>query len=371
MSKKFIMDILNEKYGDFANDIFNHSHLLQYIERKTRSVNSSSKARGSFANLYAIYVLCEDYLNKGFANNGNYSEYEGMKFTDAFNRQRELPFGQKLQNHALNHRCNEEFHKYYPEEVVPIIRDLTTKRYWISEDLLNINIDGNIINIAQTVLDIIDMYVYLKRADFESFINECLDLKNNFSKDRKIILAFLEKQLSPNVDARIFELVSYVILKYSYQDQVVFIGASMDSIQAQSLNLFKTGRTNANDGGIDFVMRPIGRFFQVTEVLDFKKYFLDIDKISRFPITFVVKIDQTPAEVLQYIKETAEKEYPVDVVDKYLNCFEEIITIPTLLRRAEELLDSNKLVQLLDDLIIQCQVEYNFEQDFDEEDDDD
>ena len=50
--------------------------------------------------------------------------------------------------------------------------------------------------------------------------------------------------------------------------------------------LYKTGRTNANDGGIDFVMRPLGRFFQVTETVDVNKYFLDIDKIQRFPLTF-------------------------------------------------------------------------------------
>ena len=48
------------------------------------------------------------------------------------------------------------------------------------------------------------------------------------------------------------------------------------------MKLYKTGRTNANDGGIDFVMKPLGRFFQVTETLDFKKYFLDIDKIETF-----------------------------------------------------------------------------------------
>ena len=31
----------------------------------------------------------------------------------------------------------------------------------------------------------------------------------------------------------------------------------------------KNGRTNENDGGIDFVVRPLGRFFQITETLDF------------------------------------------------------------------------------------------------------
>jgi hypothetical protein len=57
----------------------------------------------------------------------------------------------------------------------------------------------------------------------------------------------------------------------------------------RNLKLYKTGRTNANDGGIDFVMKPLGRFFQVTETLDFKKYFLDIDKIQKYPVTFVIK----------------------------------------------------------------------------------
>ena len=50
-----------------------------------------------------------------------------------------------------------------------------------------------------------------------------------------------------------------------------------------------TGRTNANDGGIDFVMRPLGRFFQVTETLDVRKYFLDIDKVEHYPVSFVIK----------------------------------------------------------------------------------
>ncbi|MCS1410631.1 MAG: hypothetical protein M2R45_03826 [Verrucomicrobia subdivision 3 bacterium] len=45
-------------------------------------------------------------------------------------------------------------------------------------------------------------------------------------------------------------------------------------------------------------MRPLGRFFQVTETTDVKKYFLDIDKVQRYPITFVVKSSE-PADVLR------------------------------------------------------------------------
>lgn len=57
--------------------------------------------------------------------------------------------------------------------------------------------------------------------------------------------------------------------------------------------------TNANDGGIDYIMKPLGRVFQVTEVLDFNKYFLDIDKLIHYPITFVIKQDITPEEALR------------------------------------------------------------------------
>ena len=100
---------------------------------------------------------------------------------------------------------------------------------------------------------------------------------------------FIKQMVAPNVDARIFEIVSYSILKYYYNDRVIYWGYALDSLQQENLKLFKTGRTNANDGGIDFVMKPLGRFFQVTETVDVNKYFLDIDKIERYPITFVVK----------------------------------------------------------------------------------
>lgn len=95
--------------------------------------------------------------------------------------------------------------------------------------------------------------------------------------------------LAPNVDARLFEIVSYSILKYYYKEQTIIWGYSRENLNEEALKLYKTGRTNANDGGIDFVMKPLGRFFQVTETLDFKKYFLDIEKIEKYPITFVVK----------------------------------------------------------------------------------
>lgn len=74
--------------------------------------------------------------------------------------------------------------------------------------------------------------------------------------------------------------------------------------------LYKTGRTNANDGGIDFVMRPLGQFFQVTETVDVNKYFLDIDKIQRFPLTFVVKSVDPVDTITQNIRDLCSFKIP-------------------------------------------------------------
>jgi hypothetical protein len=69
--------ILKKHFGENAETVFEKSLLIQYLNEKTRSANRGSKARGSFANLYAIYVMVEDYIAKGFDKKGDYSTYEG------------------------------------------------------------------------------------------------------------------------------------------------------------------------------------------------------------------------------------------------------------------------------------------------------
>lgn len=61
-----IKAILEQHFGNDSEDIFNNSQLIQYLNFKTRSANKGSKARASFANLYAVYVILEDYTSKGF-----------------------------------------------------------------------------------------------------------------------------------------------------------------------------------------------------------------------------------------------------------------------------------------------------------------
>lgn len=128
--------------------------------------------------------------------------------------------------------------------------------------------------------------------------------------------------------------------------------------------MYKTGRTNANDGGIDFVMKPLGRFFQVTETLDFKKYFLDIEKIERFPLSFVIKSEETTEDLMEKLKTDALKTYVIQkVVDDYLGCIEEIINIPQLKKYLEELGKRRMVAEVLKEIILQSKVEFNYEDD--------
>ena len=152
-----IKSVLNKYFGEHGEDIFENSMLIKYINQKTKSANKGSKSRGSFANLYAIYVIVEDYIQQGFVDTNGYSTYEGAQYTNLFRRQRELPFGSKLQNHALNNRTNAEFQKFFPTaDFVPIIRNLTNNRYWINENLLKIKVHGSIVNISNAVIEIIE-----------------------------------------------------------------------------------------------------------------------------------------------------------------------------------------------------------------------
>jgi hypothetical protein len=357
-----IKSVLQKRFGKNADEVFEKSQLIQYINLKTRSANKGSKARSSFANLYAIYVIIEDYVEKGFDKAAKYAKYEGAVFTHLLKRQRDLPFGGSLQNHAFNNRMNSEFQKYFPNtEFIPILRNLETNRYWINENLLKIKVGKIIYNLASVIIEIIDEYSKTKQDAFQRFIKACEDLQKIESSKPKKVIEFISSLLAPNVDARLFEIVSYSILKFYYHDQTIIWGFEMDSLTKENLKLYKTGKTNVNDGGIDFVMRPLGRFFQVTETLDFKKYFLDIDKIQKYPITFVLKSDEKTETLFAKIKANAIKTYSVHaIVDKYMNCIEEVVNIPTLNERFKEAIKTGYLNNILDEIISQSKVEFNY-----------
>lgn len=175
---------------------------------------------------------------------------------------------------------------------------------------------------------------------------------------------FVKEQLKPNVDARVFEIVSYAVLKAKYGKQTIWIGNTREDVTKEVLILYKTGRTNANDGGIDFVMKPLGRFFQVTETIDAGKYFLDIDKVQKFPITFVVKTEEPVDLIRESIKAQARSKYKINaIVDSYMNSIEEIINSSNLIEYFNSIVQSGSLEQVMDEIINQSKVEFNYTSD--------
>ncbi|MGA2296724.1 MAG: restriction endonuclease [FCB group bacterium] len=360
-----IRNILKKHFKHNSEEIFEKSQLIQYINLKTKSANKGVKSRASFANLYAIYVIIEDYIQNDFDKRKDYSNYEGAPFTKLFHRQRQLPFGSKLQNHALNNRLNAEFQKFFPtSEFTPILRNLETNRYWINENLIKIKIGNKTFNIANSIIDIIDAYSQIKKDTFEKFIKYCKKLQSIESQTPNEVIEFIQSLISITSDARIFEIVSYAILKFYYHDQNIYWGFDIKKLNKENLKLYKTGRTNANDGGIDFVMKPLGRFFQVTETLDVKKYFLDIEKIERYPITFVIKSDLPSETLMTNLQDNALLWYSIKtIVNKYIDCIEEIINIPELIKRFNFSVKQGYLNNILEEIIIQSKVEFNYEED--------
>lgn len=363
-----IIKIIENNHDLKAEEILDRSELLQYLNIKTKAANRGSKARAGLGNHYAIYVLVEDYLNGKFDISKDYSNYQGAQFSKLLNRQRELPFGSKLQNHALNHRLNQEFKKYFPtSQYLPIIRDVQTNRYWINENLLKVSIDKKIVNVARAVKEIIEAYIKARQKAFNEFIDYCQQMIEIQDKNPEQAINFIKSLLRPNVDARVFEIVSFAILKQYYSEQIIYWGWSPDELNEEQLVLYKTGRTNANDGGIDFVMKPLGRFFQVTETVDAGKYFLDIDKVQKYPIIFVIKSEKTVERILAKIEEQARARYSIEaVVKRYLDCVEEVINLEELMIRLDTVLKKGYGEYVINEIVLQSRIEFNVEREANE-----
>ena len=250
----------------------------------------------------------------------------------------------------------------------PILRVVETRRYWINRKLVVLSLGKKTFDIAEAIIEIINAYIKTKQASFAGFIKTCEQLRNISKQKNNKVERFILDLLAPSVDARIFEIVSYAILKYFYHDPTVYFGFQLDALEKSPLILYKTGRTSANDGGIDFVMTPLGRFFQVTETLDVRKYFLDIDKIERYPITFVIKATESSADLLKKLREGAERQYSIKaIVKKYMACIEEVINIPILQERFRIGIAQGYLGNIMTEIVRQSKVEFNYEEPDDDE----
>lgn len=177
--------------------------------------------------------------------------------------------------------------------------------------------------------------------------------------------ATINALLTEDAEARVFEIISYAILKNHYKNIKVYFGYTRETIAEVELELYKTGRTNANDGGIDFVMRPVGRFFQVTEVNNYDKYLLDIDKVMHFPISFVIKTTQQKSDVLKDLEQyiTLRSSGMTVLERRYKEAIEDIITINELQEWTRELEGAD-----IDGIIRDIDIYYRLEMNMDAED---
>ncbi|GHV51039.1 hypothetical protein FACS1894216_04300 [Synergistales bacterium] len=107
-------------------------------------------------------------------------------------------------------------------------------------------------------------------------------------------------------------------------------------------------------------MKPLGRFFQVTEVNNYDKYLLDIDKVLHFPITFVIKTTQSKEQVLQELESYIEqKSGGMKIIrERYSQAIEEVITINEL-KAWLNMLDAQSIDDLLKDINLFYRLELN------------
>ena len=109
-------------------------------------------------------------------------------------------------------------------------------------------------------------------------------------------------------------------------------------------------------------MRPLGRFFQVSETLNVRKYFLDIEKIQRYPISFVIKSELGVDEIYEKFQSDAQSFYDISVVVKrYMDSIEEVINIPRLTEILNTQVQRGKVKEILDEIVIQSKLEFNYD----------
>lgn len=349
--EEYIQTILKDKYGENWNVIYDHSELIQYLNLKSNAIHGDSHSRRSLANWYAIYAILAFYQEKGFVNNKkDYLQFEGFNYTPLFEFTRKQYGGEKLQNHGLNSRVNGEFINKISKDTSKNLIVINEGKYLIHPDYIYVNLDGQDIDLVPVVIDIIVKYQRILYEKDNQFAKTLSNIKNiaDYNQQRNILIQILNK----DTEARVFEIISYAILESHFKNTKVYIGFSLEDIKEQYLTIYKTGRTNANDGGIDFVMKPLGRFFQVTEVNQYDKYFLDIDKVNHYPITFVVKTQRTADSIYnELLNYGTEKSGGLKFLEeKYHSSIEEVITINELIQWMSELNkdDINFLIDEID-----------------------
>lgn len=354
---------------EIVNNLLLSNNLIQYVGIKTQAVTRTTSRRGSYGNLGTLLIIIRDYT----LNAQNYEDYSGIKFSDYLTYVRKIPGCSKQQNHAINHRLNEEFKKMFGrEEAIPIVRipieGSAGTTYKINENLLDTSIkDLGSLDLSILLSDILYLYFYYREKGNKDIIEQCNKFMTEPIANELAIIKFMEENIR-HQDARMFEISSFIILKAWYSMQKIMIGESPEKFKEVPLTLYKTGRVNANNGGIDYVLVPLGKYFQATQNFNFSKYFLDIEKLVKFPISFVIQTNMTAEESLKRICRDARKKYSDEsILSSYLDSFDQIFTLRDLdeilnsLKELPKEVKSRHFKDMLNEFVIQYSVEYNIE----------
>lgn len=357
ISGNFIKELLITDYEVDYQLVYDNSKLIQYLDKKMGAVHGDSKTRRNLASIYAIYSILNFYKNDYYNQPDKYRNFGGYDYMRLFSYCRSLYGGSKLQNHALNSRVNGEFRNKFPSITNDLII-VDNGKYLMHIDYLYVGKR----DISKTCCKIIEKYIELLMQKDHTLLKILQNMEQitDYNEKKKQI----NELLTEDAEARIFEIISYAILKNHYSNIKVYFGYSMQTIKEENLQLFKTGRTNANDGGIDFVMRPVGRFFQVTEVDKYDKYLLDIDKVMHFPVTFVIKTKASKDSVLKdlqaYIDVRANGMRVIK--ERYEKAIEEVITINELTEWIYNL-GNDDIDEIIRDIDICYKLEMNMDND--------
>ena len=84
--------------------------------------------------------------------------------------------------------------------------------------------------------------------------------------------------------------------------------------------------------------------------------------MQRYPITFVVKTEQTTKEILDKVEEQAAARYSIKaIIRRYIESIEEVINIPELMDRFNSVLQQGKGGAVIEEIVLQSRVEFNVE----------
>ena len=230
--REFIGFILRGEYGGEYESVFNSSKLIQYLDYKMGAVDGDSKSRRSLGNIYAIYSITHFYFEDFIDDSENYKQFSGYEFTKLFYFCRSLYGGEKLQNHALNSRVNGEFLNKFPDEIEPIIID--NGKYSLHIDYLFVN--GK--DISKAINRIVEKYIEIlieKDSTLMKTIEELSTVDDVGIKKEKI-----KEMLNSRTEARVFEIISFAVLKNHYKGISIIIGKDMESLRTEYLTLYKT-----------------------------------------------------------------------------------------------------------------------------------